>query len=648
MAVTVSRLEAVLTARTEQFDKSMDRSEGRMGKVGKAAGVAGLAIAGGLAVGIEKSVHAAMAAQVSTARLEQAFKTAHLSASVYAKAIDAAESSGRKLGFTDEQTKDSLGSLLVATHSMSKATADLSVAQDISRFKHVDLTASTKMLAMAMAGSQRATKQLGISVQPVTTNYDTLKATMGKTIDAHEKLQLASAKLIDKQATSALVIDTVKQKLGGQADAYSKTAAGGMEQFHAQLDHLEVKMGTGLLPILARVASAVSAGTEYFSKHATMAKVVVGALGALAFALMAARTAQLLMNLSVLANPYVAAGVAIVAFGVLIYHFRDKLMNVFDWIKAHYPLLTAIIAGPIGLAVAEIIKHRDAIASAFTSLPGKIGDAIGGAIGALKNKLADIFDWHRIVKWIKEALGFHSPSPFFMAIGHDIVDSMVKGVGDAAGVLKSAVVRLAKDSIPSIPGITSGFGGPGIVHPGKGGETLSTLIPWAKSEGMTITSTTGGKHAAGSYHYQSRAIDVAGSPSQMKKFFLDSLAHFGVGQIKELFYDPMHEYVKNGSLRMGEIGGHSDHVHLALGAGGIVTKAMTALLGERGPEAVIPLSSPRGQTALAGAGHGGNTYNVNLSFPGYVGDESVVAAVVRDAMEQFQNRNGRPAFGTGF
>src|SRR6266699_233117 len=108
MAMTVARLEAVLSANTHGFDSAMDKSEGRMHKVGKVAGVAGLAIAGGLAVGLDKSVKAAMAAQVSTARLDQAFKTAHISATAYAGAIDKAESSGRKLGFTDEETKIAL------------------------------------------------------------------------------------------------------------------------------------------------------------------------------------------------------------------------------------------------------------------------------------------------------------------------------------------------------------------------------------------------------------------------------------------------------------------------------------------------------------------------------------------------------------
>ena len=64
----VARLEAVLHAQTEQFDRAMTTSETKMHKVGKVAGVAGLAIAGGLAYGLDKSVKAAMEAQTSTPR----------------------------------------------------------------------------------------------------------------------------------------------------------------------------------------------------------------------------------------------------------------------------------------------------------------------------------------------------------------------------------------------------------------------------------------------------------------------------------------------------------------------------------------------------------------------------------------------------
>ncbi len=79
----------------------------------------------------------------------------------------------------------------------------------------------------------------------------------------------------------------------------------------------------------------------------------------------------------------------------------------------------------------------------------------------------------------------------------------------------------------------------------------------ARDMGLRITSTTGGTHAAHSYHYLGRAFDAAGSPGQMRAFYTEmSRTH-----PTELFYDPMGG-IKNGH-QIGAIGGHSNHVHLA-------------------------------------------------------------------------------------
>lgn len=104
-----------------------------------------------------------------------------------------------------------------------------------------------------------------------------------------------------------------------------------------------------------------------------------------------------------------------------------------------------------------------------------------------------------------------------------------------------------------------GASGPAGAFPANGSnrEKLDWAEKTAKAMGLTITSTTGGTHVAGSYHYQGRAADVAGSPAQMAKFF--DLLHNT--RPTELFYDPRGA-VKNGS-DIAPIGGHSDHVHVA-------------------------------------------------------------------------------------
>jgi len=62
-----------------------------------------------------------------------------------------------------------------------------------------------------------------------------------------------------------------------------------------------------------------------------------------------------------------------------------------------------------------------------------------------------------------------------------------------------------------------------------------------------------------------------------------------------------------------------------LAAGGIVTSPTLAMIGEKGPEAVIPLSG-----ANAGGGMGGNTININVMG----GDPNAVVAALRTYMRQ--------------
>ena len=59
MAIEVARLVANLSADTRDFDKAMVRSESTMGKVGKAAGLAGAAIATGVLIGAKRAIAAA-------------------------------------------------------------------------------------------------------------------------------------------------------------------------------------------------------------------------------------------------------------------------------------------------------------------------------------------------------------------------------------------------------------------------------------------------------------------------------------------------------------------------------------------------------------------------------------------------------------
>lgn len=86
----------------------------------------------------------------------------------------------------------------------------------------------------------------------------------------------------------------------------------------------------------------------------------------------------------------------------------------------------------------------------------------------------------------------------------------------------------------------------------------------AKMFGLTVTSTTGGNHAPGSYHYSGRAIDISGSPAQMRKAYRYLRRNLPHRKLTELFYDPAGVYFNDGKKIRGALGSHSDHIHLAI------------------------------------------------------------------------------------
>jgi hypothetical protein len=83
----------------------------------------------------------------------------------------------------------------------------------------------------------------------------------------------------------------------------------------------------------------------------------------------------------------------------------------------------------------------------------------------------------------------------------------------------------------------------------------------AKKLGLVVTSETGGQHTPGSFHYRGLAIDVAGPPFGMERFFRTFSRHATGGGVRELFYDPLGSY--DDGRRGAAIGGHHDHVHIA-------------------------------------------------------------------------------------
>lgn len=265
--------------------------------------------------------------------------------------------------------------------------------------------------------------------------------------------------------------------------------------------------------------------------------------------------------------------------------------------------------GGVRSAVTGVAKGAVAVLHSWGARFVELGkNLIQGLINGVQSKANDVKNavtgiGEGAIGFLKKAVGAHSPSREFAKIGVWISQGLSEGIAGGKSMVDAAVnsgllypldaaiatLTAQKDKLQAsfdkwdqrrsrrelVAGIatagreetaspSTGSGSPKASTAGlkaKSGNVVQWLSGLARAAGLTVTSTTGGKHVAGSNHYKGLAIDAAGTPAKMAAFFDSMVKRFGP-KIKELFYDPKGG-VKDGK-KIGAIGGHGDHVHAAV------------------------------------------------------------------------------------
>jgi len=205
--------------------------------------------------------------------------------------------------------------------------------------------------------------------------------------------------------------------------------------------------------------------------------------------------AQWLLNAAMSANPVgliILAIIALVAIVVVAYKksetFRRIVGKAFEWvqkaasatwqwIKGNWPLLLAIITGPIGLAVRWVIQNFDRIKAFVRTIPETVKSAFASAnlwlINAGRALVEGMYNgivgagswiWGKIQAFvstyitgpIKSALGIASPSKVGKELGGFFGQGLAIGVEDQQRRVQSAAGRLAAATIASPEGSRSG------------------------------------------------------------------------------------------------------------------------------------------------------------------------------------------------
>lgn len=186
--------------------------------------------------------------QDATNRVKVAADNAHLPWDQVADALTKAQQAGEKLGFTNAEVATAYGTLITRTGDTTKASDQLSTAQDLARFKHESLADAVDMTTRIYQANSKVLKQLGIDVS------------------AH------AGELEKQQAVQEAV-----NRLQGQAADYADSLTGKTAVLKAEISDLGAKIGTGLVPTL-------STALGFFVDHIKTIAIVVGSVTALAAA----------------------------------------------------------------------------------------------------------------------------------------------------------------------------------------------------------------------------------------------------------------------------------------------------------------------------------------------------------------------------
>jgi hypothetical protein len=148
-------------------------------------------------------------------------------------AIEAMLTARMKLGFSDDEQRDSLARIVVATNDVSRALDIQRTAMDLARLKGIDLATASDALIKIEGGQFRALKALGIE--------------------------------LPKNATQTQALAAVQKAAQGQAESYAGTTRGKLLVAQVKVGEAMEKLGTAILPVVAEAMGIVADAVAWLS-----------------------------------------------------------------------------------------------------------------------------------------------------------------------------------------------------------------------------------------------------------------------------------------------------------------------------------------------------------------------------------------------
>ena len=513
--------------------EGVDQAIGAIVEHGKNIGPVMAGIGGGVAaVGATLSAFSSKE-QASHQQLSAAIDATGHSYDEYGGRIDATIKKQENYGNTAGDTEDALRNLTQATHDPAKALDLLGTASDVAAAKHESLSTAAGQMGKVYNGNTRLLKEFGITAGTTATkaakglesatkdstraddaantakqNLADVQARLsGKTqISASDQIALRKAQervtaTTDAQKAAheklATATDTAKTAVGQQADTMKRLSDVVSGQASASADTFAGKMDM----VKAKISDAVSTFGQKYGPAIQIIGVAVMALGTMWTTVSAMEWSAVWPVLAVAAA---IAALAIVAYVIYknwgtiwdgmktaVQGVWDVIQGVWHWIADNWPLLLAILFGPIGLAVLIISTHFGTIKNAakdavdfitgiwnglvsffqgiVSSIAGFFSGLWSGISTAAHTAVTDIENvWNGVVSWVSGLGG--SITTAASNIWNGITEPFKTVVNGIAHIWNNSIGTLHFD-IPSwVPGVGGkGFSAPTIPTFATGG-----------------------------------------------------------------------------------------------------------------------------------------------------------------------------------
>lgn len=334
-------LQIVLSAQ-DKTGTALDSAEGRLGKLGKAAGVAWGALGGATATALIGSLsdvaRAAAEDEASVARLQTAIENTGASFDDYADQVSAVIKKGQDLAFTDDQTRDALARMAATTGSAQKAISLLTTAEDLARGKKIDLATASEVVGKVAAGNTAILSRYGI--------------------------------VLDKNASAEDALAALQKKFAGQAETYGATTEASIFKVHDAIDEWREGIGTAMGPAMGLVGLLPG-----LTSGMTLAGGAIGGLSSLI-------KLTFIPSLVAMAVPFLPIILALAAIGVAVFVLAKAWENNWGDIRGKTEAVVTFLGGIFdGFKLLVLFVFKAIVLGVATAINTVIG-VINTFIGA--------------------------------------------------------------------------------------------------------------------------------------------------------------------------------------------------------------------------------------------------------------------------